>query len=369
MKVLLIFGTRPEAVKLAPVYQALNQSAYLEPLICLTSQHRELVAPVLELFELTPDFDLDVMTPGQSLDQLTARLVAALGDMFTKVQPAAVVVQGDTTSTLCGALSAFYHGVPVAHIEAGLRTGDMRSPFPEEMNRVLTTRLAKWHFAPTAHNQNALLAEGIDPNSIHVTGNPVIDALMQVRGRISAGNYSAITAAVLKRFQRPFILVTGHRRESFGAPFQALCEGLRRLAQAHRDVDLVYPVHLNPQVREPVERLLSDQDNIHLIEPLGYEPFLALMLKCKFIITDSGGVQEEGPALGKPVLVMRDTTERIEAIGGAVRMVGTDPERIFTEGHALLTNPVHYAEMANAHSPYGDGTSAQQIVAVLERSL
>jgi UDP-N-acetylglucosamine 2-epimerase len=180
------------------------------------------------------------MTPGQSLDQLTARLVAALGDMFTKVQPAAVVVQGDTTSTLCGALSAFYHGVPVAHIEAGLRTGDMRSPFPEEMNRVLTTRLAKWHFAPTAHNQNALLAEGIDPNSIHVTGNPVIDALMQVRGRISAGNYSAITAAVLKRFQRPFILVTGHRRESFGAPFQALCEGLRRLAQAHRDVDLVY---------------------------------------------------------------------------------------------------------------------------------
>lgn len=368
MKALIVLGTRPEAVKLAPVYEALAYSR-IEPVLCLTSQHRELLTPVLELFGLKPDFDLDVMTPGQTLDGLTARLMTRLGEVYDAVSPQVALVQGDTTTTFCGALSAFYHQVPVGHVEAGLRTGDFTSPYPEEMNRVLTTRLATWHFAPTEHNRETLLREGVDERAIHVTGNPVIDALATVRKRLDEGNVSAAARALLERFSRPFVLVTGHRRESFGAPFKGLCRGLHRVAEAHPEIDLVYPVHLNPNVRSAVEPILGNQPNVHLIEPLGYEPFLALMNQAQFVITDSGGVQEEAPALGKPVLVMRETTERVETVGGAVRLVGTDPDAIYLHSHRLLTEPAYFEQMATADSPYGDGEAAARIVAVLEDDL
>ena len=286
-----------------------------------------------------------------------------------EVTPAAVLVQGDTTTTLCGALSAFYHGIPVGHVEAGLRTGDFSSPFPEEMNRVLTTRLARWHFAATTHNQQTLRQEGVPAERVFVTGNPVIDALFLVRDAIAAGQASAETQTLLERFQRPFILVTGHRRESFGTGFQSICRALATLAKRFPDYDLVYPVHLNPNVQAPVKATLGNLTNVHLIAPQPYEPFVGLMAAAKFIITDSGGVQEEAPSLGKPVLVMRDKTERIESLEGGVRLVGTDETRIVDEATRLIQDTNHYQQMAAAINPYGDGGSADKIVNILEREL
>jgi len=369
VKVLFVFGTRPEAVKLSPVINRMRDASPLQPVVCNTAQHVSLLQPVLELFQVGVDVDLGVMSPGQALGGLSARILERLEAVFTDVDPAAVVVQGDTTSTFCGALSAFYHRRPVGHVEAGLRTGNFDAPFPEEMNRVLTTRLARWHFAPTASNRQALLDEGVLDADIYLTGNPVIDALQEMRERIEGNGLSHETQALLTRFTRPFILVTGHRRESFGAPFRALCQGLRDLAEQHPDIDLVYPVHLNPEVQRPVRALLAGATNVHLLGPLDYEAFLALMYRARFVITDSGGVQEEAPALGKPVLLMREETERKEALGGAVEMVGTQPSRIIAAAERLLTDEAHYARMARSQSPFGDGRAAQRIVSILENAL
>jgi UDP-N-acetylglucosamine 2-epimerase (non-hydrolysing) len=368
-RVMLVFGTRPEAIKMAPLARELQRSDTLEPLICVTAQHREMLDQILTLFELRPDFDLDLMTPGQTLTQLTARALEALAPVMREAQPDAVLVQGDTTTTFCGALAAFYHQIPVGHVEAGLRTGDLRSPFPEEANRVLTTRLARWHFAATDHNRQTLVDEGVDPARVRVTGNSVIDALLTVRDAVDRGDVSDATGRLLARFARPYVLITGHRRESFGSGFESICQALAELATANPDLDLVYPVHLNPQVQRPVNATLGALPNVHLIPPQPYESFVALMCGSRFIITDSGGVQEEAPSLGKPVLVMRDKTERVESLRGGVRLVGTDRERIVSEATRLLRDATHFRAMAEAMNPYGDGRAAERIVQTLATEL
>ena len=357
--VMLIFGTRPEAVKMAPVIQALQTHPRLRPVVCLTAQHREMLDQVMDFFGLQADHDLDLMQPGQSLNVLAGNILQALAPVLAQEQPAAVLVQGDTTSTFCGALAAFHERIPVGHIEAGLRTGDLTAPFPEEANRLLTTRLARWHFAPTGRNRDNLLREGVPPAQVHVTGNTVIDALLWARERVGQAQAS----------QRPYVLVTGHRRESFGAGFEAICRGIAELARRHPELDIVYPVHLNPQVQTPVQRLLGGLPNVRLIEPQPYADFVALMDGALFILTDSGGVQEEAPSLGKPVLVMRETTERPEGLAGGVRLVGTSAERILAESERLLSDPLHYRRMAEAANPYGDGQAAERVVGVLDEAL
>lgn len=368
-KVMLIFGTRPEGIKMAPLAQALARHEALAPVICATAQHRQMLDQTLDLFGLRPDVDLDVMRPNQGLTELTAHILSRLEPVFREQRPDAVLVQGDTTSTFCGALAAFYHGVPVGHVEAGLRTGDLTSPFPEELNRRLTTQASRWHFAPTAHNRDNLLHEGVAQDSVYVTGNTVIDALLWMRERVAANQASPETQTLLGRFKRPYILVTGHRRESFGGGFENICEALATIAVRHPDFDIVYPVHLNPNVQEPVRRILGSIDNIHLIEPQGYEAFVGLMDGARFILTDSGGVQEEAPSLGKPVLVMRDKTERIEALDAGVRLVGTDMAAIVAGAERLISDASHYDAMATAVNPYGDGHAAERIVHILADAL
>lgn len=368
-KIMLVFGTRPEAIKMAPLVKALEQTEGFEPQVVVTAQHREMLDQILELFDITPHVDLDLMQPGQTLAGLTSRVVDRLGPVISGLKPDTVLVQGDTTSTFCGALGAFYENVPVGHVEAGLRTGNIRSPFPEEMNRVLTTRLATWHFAATERNRHTLINEGIDPRTVFVTGNPVIDSLLDIRDRIDRGVRCAKTEELMVRFTRPFVLVTGHRRESFGGGFENICHAIRTLAERHPELDVIYPVHLNPNVQEPVKRILSDISNVHLIEPLPYEPFVAMMARSLFILTDSGGVQEEAPSLGKPVLVMRNTTERQEGLEGGVRLVGTDTNLILEESERLITDDLHYRSMAEAINPYGDGETASRILSLLERLL
>ena len=368
-RVMLVFGTRPEAIKMVPMVQALQRHPDFEPIVCVTAQHRQMLDQILELFGVKPDIDLDLMQPGQTLASLSARIIEKLTPVIREQKPDAVLVQGDTTTTFCSALSAFYEGVPIGHLEAGLRTGDIRAPFPEEMNRVLTTRIASWHFAATERNRQTLLAEGVPADNVFVTGNSVIDALLQVRDRIESGERSPETTRIIERFSKPYILVTGHRRESFGGGFEAICRAIRSLAERHPEFDIVYPVHLNPNVQEPVRRILSGQSNVQLIEPLGYEPFVALMCRAHFILTDSGGVQEEAPSLGKPVLVMRDKTERQEGLDGGVRLVGTDEQRILAESERLMSDPAHYRSMAEAINPYGNGTTSTQIVTLLARLL
>ena len=357
--VMLIFGTRPEAVKMAPVIQALEAHPRLRPVVCLTAQHRQMLDQVMDFFGLQADHDLDLMQPGQSLNLLAGNILQALAPVLVQERPAAVLVQGDTTSTFCGALAAFHERIPVGHIEAGLRTGDLSAPFPEEANRLLTTRLARWHFAPTERNRDNLLAEGVPSDRIHVTGNTVIDALLWARERVRPP----------QGFVRPFVLITGHRRESFGAGFESICRAIAQLAGSHPELDFVYPVHLNPQVQEPVRLLLGGLPNVRLLEPLAYPEFVALMDRASFILTDSGGVQEEAPSLGKPVLVMRETTERTEGLEGGVRLVGTSAERIVAESERLLSDPLHYRRMAEAANPYGDGQAAERIVGVLDEAL
>lgn len=368
-RIMLVFGTRPEAVKMAPVIMALKKHPALEPIVCLTAQHRSMLDQVMEFFGLQADIDLDLMRPNQGLPELAGSIMGRMGPVLREQRPDAVLVQGDTTSTLCGALAAFYERVPVGHIEAGLRTGNIHSPFPEEMNRLLTTRLAHWHFAPTSLNRENLLRDGVAADAIELTGNPVIDALLWTRERIERDDISADTRALLSRFTRPFILVTGHRRESFGPGFEAICAALGRIAQAHPEMDIVYPVHLNPNVQEPVRRLLGNLENIHLVEPQPYKTFVALMNRSHFILTDSGGVQEEAPSLGKPVLVMRDTTERTEALEGGVRLVGTDSDTIVAQSERLISEPDYYRQLAEAVNPYGDGTASRRICDILARDL
>jgi UDP-N-acetylglucosamine 2-epimerase len=369
-KVLIVFGTRPEAIKMAPVVAALRRSDRLDVKLCVTAQHRQILDQVLELFEIVSDFDLDIMQPNQTLDQLTARILTGMGGVLDTVKPDVVLVHGDTTTTLATSLAAFYRQIPVGHVEAGLRSGSLYAPWPEEMNRRVTTLATRYHFAPTAQARANLLAEGIDAAFIHVTGNTVIDALLEMRGRIDAS--AERRAALAKRFPfvgqdgRRMILVTGHRRENFGNGFENICAALLRIVR-ERDVRIVYSVHPNPNVREPVERLLGANEQITLIDPQDYEPFVFLMQQSYLIITDSGGVQEEAPSLGKPVLVMRETTERPEAVhAGTVILVGTDADRIFGETTKLLNDSAHYQAMAQAINPYGDGLAASRIRAVLE---
>ncbi len=370
-RISLIFGTRPEAIKLAPVALALREDADLEAHVCVTAQHRRMLDQVLEAFSLAPDADLDLMRPDQSLAGLTARAVTAVDAYLADARPDLVLVQGDTTTVFCAALAAFYRGVPVGHVEAGLRTGDLAAPFPEEANRVLASRLADLHFAPTDTARDNLLREAVPADRIHVTGNTVIDALHLALARVRREPPAVPGLGDdLLAGERPLVLVTGHRRENFGPGFEAVCRALSRLAADFPDHAFVYPVHLNPHVQDPVRRILDGQANIHLIEPLPYLPFVRLMDRCRLIVTDSGGVQEEAPGLGKPVLVTRDKTERPEAVAaGTVALVGTDEERIVSEAARLLADEDAYAAMAGAVCPYGDGRSAPRIAEICRRWL
>lgn len=358
--ILFVFGTRPEAIKLCPVLLKLRESGRFTVRVCVTAQHRSMLDQVLAAFGVTPDYDLNLMQPGQTLAQLTARILAALEPVIAAERPDMVLVQGDTATTLAGALAAFYQQVPVAHVEAGLRTGDLTQPFPEEMNRVVTTKLAALHFAPTETAERNLLADGVSQSRIFVTGNSGIDAVLYVRdalvaGRLPAGEWPQLDAA------KKLIVVTAHRRESFGDGFERICEALVRLAR-RSDVQLVYPVHRNPKVMDPVQRQLSGLANVCLVEPLDYVPFVDLMRRAYVLITDSGGIQEEGPSLGKPILVMRDKTERPEAVAaGTVKLVGTDAGRIVHEAERLLDDEAEYCRMARIHNPYGDGHASERI--------
>jgi UDP-N-acetylglucosamine 2-epimerase (non-hydrolysing) len=361
MKVMFVFGTRPEAIKLCPVLLHMRQRAgEFAVQTCVTAQHRGMLDQVLAAFQVTPDYDLDVMQPGQTLAQSTARILAGLEPVLASARPDIVVVQGDTTTTLTGALAAFYQRIPVAHVEAGLRTGDLSSPFPEEMNRVVTTRLSALHFPPTAWAAGRLAAEQVPADRIVVTGNSGIDAVLYVRDALASGAMLAPPVTGLDSAKK-LIVVTAHRRESFGPGFENICAALLRLARRD-DVQIAYPVHRNPNVLEPVERLLGGQPNILLLPPLDYVPFVDLMTRAAVLLTDSGGIQEEGPSLGKPILVMREKTERPEAVdAGTVKLVGTDEERIVREAALLLDSDAERVRMSRVHNPYGDGQASRRI--------
>ncbi|EKF41295.1 UDP-N-acetylglucosamine 2-epimerase [Nitratireductor indicus C115] len=369
MRVLSVVGTRPEAIKMAPLILALDQDERFEARLCITAQHRQMLDQALELFGLSPAFDLDVMQPGQDLTDVTAKIVVGMREILKEFQPDIVLVHGDTATTFAATLAAYYQRIPVGHVEAGLRTGNLYSPWPEEANRKLTGALAELHFAPTETAKANLLREGIDPAGIHVTGNTVVDALFHVVGTLKddapAQERFCDQFAFLDESKR-LILVTGHRRESFGGGFERICTALAETVSRFPDVEIVYPVHLNPNVQEPVRRLLSTNDRIHLIEPLDYLPFVHLMNRSHIVVTDSGGVQEEAPSLGKPVLVMRDTTERPEAVAaGTVKLVGTDAGKIAGEIATLLSDKDAYERMSFAHNPYGDGKACERILSAL----
>jgi len=368
-KVLLVFGTRPEAIKMAPLVKEFEKHNDVESKVCVTAQHREMLDQVLDMFEIVPDYDLNLMKPGQDLYDITSNVLLGMKDVLSDFNPDVVLVHGDTTTTSATSLSAFYQKIKVGHVEAGLRTGDIYSPWPEEVNRQITGVLANYHFAPTTTSKDNLLKENKSEGNILVTGNTVIDALFLTLEKIE--NNKELKNSIISNINEQYtlddnkklILVTGHRRENFGQGFINICEALKTLALNNPDIDIVYPVHLNPNVQKPVKELLSDVSNVHLIAPLQYETFLYLMSKSYFIITDSGGVQEEAPSLGKPVLVMRDTTERPEALeAGTVKLVGTDSEMIIKEAQVLLDDDMEYEKMSKAHNPYGDGKAREKIV-------
>lgn len=366
IRVLSVFGTRPEAIKMAPLVHKLSEAQGIESKVCVTAQHREMLDQVLNLFNITPDFDLNIMKPGQSLYDVTSNILMGLKPVLEEFQPNIVLVHGDTATTLSTSLAAYYQQIAVGHVEAGLRTGNIYSPWPEEGNRKLTGAIATLHFAPTSTSQQNLLNEGIDNNSISTTGNTVIDALFLIRQKLEQDqDLNATLAAHFSELDpaKKLILVTGHRRESFGGGFERICEALVEIAQKHPDTQVLYPVHLNPNVREPVNRILKGVDNVHLIEPQDYLPFVYLMNQAHIILTDSGGIQEEAPSLGKPVLVMRDTTERPEAVeAGTVKLVGTNKQAIINAVENLLTNQADYENMSRAHNPYGDGQACDRII-------
>lgn len=369
MKVLTVFGTRPEAIKMAPLVKHLQRTTGIESRVCVTAQHRQMLDQVLDLFEISPEHDLDLMRPGQDLTSITTEILQSLRPVLDAERPDIVLVHGDTTTTFAATLAAFYQRIPVGHVEAGLRTGNLQSPWPEEANRRLTGALARLHFAPTNVARDNLLRENVSPQSIVVTGNTVIDALLSVRAKLESTTDLGTSLAERFPYLRPgarMLLVTGHRRENFGEGFERICRAIGRIARQYPDLDIVYPVHLNPNVREPVGRLLSDISNVHLVEPLDYLPFVYLMARSTVILTDSGGVQEEAPALGKPVLVMRDTTERPEAIdAGTARLVGTNEDSIASGVSLLLDNDAEYRRMSFAHNPYGDGSACERIARAL----
>ncbi len=369
-KISVVIGTRPEAVKLAPIALLLRRTAGVNCHVCLTAQHRQMLDQVLQAFDLPADVDLNLMQAGQTLGGLTSRAVDGLDRYFAEHKPSLVLVQGDTTTVFCATLAAFYHRIPVGHVEAGLRTGNLLSPWPEEANRVLTARLAALHFAPTSGSRDNLLRENVPANQIEVTGNSGIDALFLMLARIRSGSLRQERSAFQPTAGRSLVLITAHRRENFGPPFEAVCRAIADLADRFPEMDFVYPVHPNPNVVAPARRILGGEgegekrrSNIHLIEPLSYPDFVRLMDAAKLIVTDSGGVQEEAPSLGKPVLVVRDTTERPEAVeAGTVKLVGTRRELIVGEATRLLTDAHAYAQMTKAHNPYGDGRAAPRIV-------
>ncbi|HVS12050.1 MAG TPA: UDP-N-acetylglucosamine 2-epimerase (non-hydrolyzing) [Planctomycetota bacterium] len=373
VRVLSVFGTRPEAIKMAPVVRRLHRDARFESRVCVTGQHRQMLDSALALFDIRPDHDLGVMAPGQDLFDVTGKVLLGLRDVLRSERPDVVLVHGDTTTCLAATLAAFYAEVPVGHVEAGLRSGDLRAPFPEEANRMVADRLAELCFAPTAGARRNLLQEGADPARVHVTGNTVIDALREVAGRVAArpardfeASFGPLLAQLAEDWPGRSVLVTGHRRESFGGGFRELCGAIREAAGRHPDWLFVYPVHLNPNVQRPVHEILRGVANVVLVEPLDYEPFVWLMRRSDLILTDSGGIQEEGPALGKPVLVMRDVTERPEAVeAGTVRLVGTDRARIVRGLEEILLDPALYETMARAHNPYGDGRASERIAEAL----
>ena len=368
-KVLLVFGTRPEAIKMAPLVKAFEAEPSIISKVCVTAQHREMLDQVLDMFEIKPDYDLDIMKPGQDLFDVTSNVLLGLKNVLSDFQPDIVLVHGDTSTTSSAALAAFYSKVKVGHVEAGLRTGDIYSPWPEEANRQITGVLANYHFAPTTTSQDNLLRENKNPKDIIVTGNTVIDALFLALDKIEKNEtlknqiIEKINSEYKLSDDKKIILVTGHRRENHGQGFINICEALKTIATNNPDIDIVYPVHLNPNVQKPVNEILSNTPNVYLINPLQYESFLYLMNKSYFIITDSGGVQEEAPSLGKPVLVMRDTTERPEALeAGTVKLVGTNKELIIKEAQKLLDDESEYNTMSKAHNPYGDGKACDRIV-------
>jgi UDP-N-acetylglucosamine 2-epimerase (non-hydrolysing) len=359
--VLVVFGTRPEAIKLAPLISTLRTRycTELRVVVCVTGQHREMLGQVLSVFDLAPDVDLNVMTTGQSLNDLCSVIMGKLHGVLSEVNPALTVVQGDTTTTLCGALASFHQRVPVAHVEAGLRTDDMHSPFPEEMNRVLTGRLATLHFAATKWAADNLLREGCESDRVWVTGNTGIDAVLATRDVLTQGRPSGLSIPIDP--DKKLVLVTAHRRESFGEGFAGICNAVARLAE-RPEVQVIWPVHLNPSVKDTVTATLRDRRNVFLVRPLEYLAFVDLMIRAKVILTDSGGVQEEGPSLGKPILVLREKTERPEAIhAGTVKLVGTNSDRIVQETLGLLSDPLLYQRMAHSHNPYGDGKASHRI--------
>jgi UDP-N-acetylglucosamine 2-epimerase (hydrolysing) len=367
-RILCVFGTRPEAIKMAPVVRALGAAASgVVPVVCVTEQHREMLDQVLGFFDLRPDHRLGVMSTEQTPSQIAARVLERLPAVLDAVKPAAVLVQGDTTTTVAAALAAFYARIPVGHVEAGLRTGRLDAPFPEEANRRLTTQISRWHFAATATARDNLLREGVAAQRVVVTGNPVVDALHWAVERLGPRR---VGPPVPLDSSRRLLLVTAHRRESFGAPFLELCRALRELADRNPDVELAYPVHLNPAVQKPVRRILAGHPRIHLVAPVTYAALVDLLRRCALVLTDSGGIQEEAPSLGKPVLVLRDATERPEGVAaGTAKLVGTSRRRIVAETERLLHDPAAYEAMARAHNPYGDGHASERIVRVLRGAL
>ena len=372
-KILLVFGTRPEAIKMAPLVKALQKDTeHFETRVCVTAQHRQMLDQVLEVFGITPEYDLNIMTPNQDLYDITAKVLLGLREVLKDFRPDTVLVHGDTTTSMAASLAAFYMQIPVGHVEAGLRTYNMLSPWPEEMNRQVTDRICTYYFAPTEQSRANLLQENIDAKKIFITGNTVIDALLMAVDIISTA--AGVKEKMAKELQekgytvgdREYILVTGHRRENFGDGFLHICKAIKELAALHPEMDIVYPVHLNPNVQKPVYELLSGLSNVYLISPLDYLPFIYAMQHSTLLLTDSGGVQEEAPSLGKPVLVMRDTTERPEAVeAGTVKLVGTDAEAIVSNVTALLQDKEMYKRMSETHNPYGDGQACERIIAAL----
>ena len=372
-KILLVFGTRPEAIKMAPLVKAFQKDTeHFETRVCVTAQHRQMLDQVLEVFGITPEYDLNIMAPNQDLYDITAKVLMGLREVLKDFRPDTVLVHGDTTTSMAASLAAFYMQIPVGHVEAGLRTYNMLSPWPEEMNRQVTDRICTYYFAPTEQSKKNLLQENIDEKKIFITGNTVIDALLMAVDIISST--PGMEEKIAKEFQekgytvgnREYILVTGHRRENFGEGFLHICKAIKELAALHPDMDIVYPVHLNPNVQKPVYELLSGVDNVYLISPLDYLPFIYAMQHSTLLLTDSGGVQEEAPSLGKPVLVMRDTTERPEAVeAGTVNLVGTDAEAIVSNVTALLQDKEMYKRMSETHNPYGDGQACERIMVAL----
>jgi UDP-N-acetylglucosamine 2-epimerase (non-hydrolysing) len=371
-KILVVFGTRPEAIKMAPLVKALHSDTNFDVQICVTAQHRQMLDQVLELFEISPDYDLNLMQAGQDLTDITSSVLTGMREVLRKARPDVVLVHGDTSTAFAASLAAFYEKIEVGHVEAGLRTGNPYSPWPEEMNRRLTGSIAAVHFAPTERARDNLVTEGINKQSIYITGNTVIDSLLSIVNRIRSDQ--SLQKELDQRFSylernKRLILVTGHRRENFGAGFEEICIALKKISE-RGDVDILYPVHLNPRVQEPVNRILGNVPGIHLIEPLDYLPFVYLMDRSRLILTDSGGIQEEAPSLGKPVLVMRDTTERPEAVAaGTVKLVGVNSNRIIDAVNDLLDNKSSYQIFSRMHNPYGDGSTSQAIVRILKSRL